>query len=322
MRIAVITTSYPLHEAQAAGHFVAAEAQDLCAAGHDVVVIAPGSATAAGGLSPRVLRVSGGGLFGPPGVLARVRANPLRARGALAFTLQARRLLTSRGPFDRVIAHWLIPCAWPIALEVAPRLEAVAHGSDVRLLCALPAPLRRHIGGTLVRAGVTVRCVSESLREVLVAATTPSLHAFTRVEPSPIRVPSPADDRDTLRARLGVSTGARLALVVARLVPGKRVSTALDAVAHLPGVEVVVIGDGPLLPELRARFPQVRFTGELSRSQTLEWIATANVLVSASLLEGAPTVVREARALGVPVVACPAGDLTLWAEGDSGLWLT
>jgi glycosyltransferase involved in cell wall biosynthesis len=113
-----------------------------------------------------------------------------------------------------------------------------------------------------------------------------------------------------------------LAVVVARLVPDKRVGTALDAIAHLPAVQVVVIGGGPLLAELRARFQQVRFTGELPRAQALEWIASANVLVSASLLEGAPTVVREARALGVPVVACPAGDLTLWAERDPGLWLT
>jgi teichuronic acid biosynthesis glycosyltransferase TuaC len=321
VRIAIVTTSYPLHEGQAAGHFVAAEAEDLCAAGHDVVVIAPGSETCAAGISPRVLRVNGGGLFGPPGVLARVRANPLRARGAVAFALQARRLLESR-PFDRVIAHWLIPCAWPIAVGITPRLEVVAHGSDVQLFCALPGPLRRHIIRSLTRADVTVRCVSESLRAALVAATPPSLQALTRVEPSPIRVAPPLHSRDTLRARLGVPAGARLAVVVARLVPGKRVSTALDAIAHLPAVKVVVIGGGPLLAELRARFPRVRFTGELSRSQSLEWIAAANVLVSASVLEGAPTVVREARALGVPVVACPAGDLRLWAESDPGLWLT
>lgn len=301
---------------------MATEAEDLCAAGHDVTVIAPGSATTAGGMSPRVLRVNGRGLFGPPGALARVRTNPLRARGALVFTLEARRLLQSHGPFDRVIAHWLIPCAWPIAIGVARELEAVAHGSDVRLLCALPGPLRRHVVRGLVRAGVTVRCVSESLRQELIAGTTPALRALTRVEPSPIRIPPPAQARDSLRARLGVAPSARLAVVVARLVPGKRVSVALDAVAHLPAVEVVVIGGGPLLPDLRAQFPQVRFTGELPRSQTLEWIAAANVLVSASLLEGAPTVVREARALGVPVVASTAGDLSLWAETDSALWLT
>lgn len=268
-----------------------------------------------------MLRVNGAGLFGPPGVLARVRTNPLRARGALAFTLQAKRLLESHGPFERIIAHWLIPCAWPIAIGATPRLEAVAHGSDVRLLCALPGPLRRHIVRSLLRAGVAVRCVSESLRDALVAGTTPSMRALTRVELSPIRVPPPRDSRDTLRARLGVAAGARLVLVVARLVPGKRVSTALDAIAHLPAVDVVVIGGGPLLTGLRARFPRARFTGELSRSETLDWIAAADVLVSASVLEGAPTVVREARALGVPVVACPTGDLGLWAETDPGLWL-
>lgn len=322
MRIALVTTSYPLHEAQAAGHFVAAEAEALCAAGHDVVVIAPGSTTCAAGVAPRVLRVNGAGLFGPPGVLARLRANPLRARGALAFTLHARRLLGSHGPFDRIIAHWLIPCAWPIAVGLAPQVEAVAHGSDVRLLNALPHPLRSHIVGSLLRARVSVRCVSESLRDTLIGHTTPALRALTRVEPSPIRVSTPRDSRDELRARLGVPVKARLAVVVARLIPGKRVSTALDAIAHLPAVDVVVIGAGPLLPDLLARFPQVRFTGELLRTETLEWIAAADVLVSASMLEGAPTVVREARALGVPVVACPSGDLTLWAERDPGLWLT
>jgi len=38
-----------------------------------------------------------------------------------------------------------------------------------------------------------------------------------------------------------------------------------------------------------------------------------------SRTEGAPTVVREARALGVPVVACLAGDLEAWAANDPGI---
>ena len=53
----------------------------------------------------------------------------------------------------------------------------------------------------------------------------------------------------------------------------------------------------------------------------LRWIAAADVLVSASAHEGAPSVVREARALGVPVVAVSAGDLAQWAERDAGLLL-
>ena len=35
-----------------------------------------------------------------------------------------------------------------------------------------------------------------------------------------------------------------------------------------------------------------------------------------------PTVIREARALGIPVVAAPCGDLAEWARSDADLWLT
>jgi teichuronic acid biosynthesis glycosyltransferase TuaC len=42
-------------------------------------------------------------------------------------------------------------------------------------------------------------------------------------------------------------------------------------------------------------------------------------LLSTSAHEGAPSVVREARALGVPVVAVAAGDLAEWAKADPGI---
>jgi glycosyltransferase involved in cell wall biosynthesis len=92
-------------------------------------------------------------------------------------------------------------------------------------------------------------------------------------------------------------------------------------VAYLPGVHVVVVGGGPELHALRSRFGAVHFTGELPRPQALTWIAAADVVVSASRREGSPTALREARALGVPVVACTSGDLQQRAAGDPGLWL-
>jgi glycosyltransferase involved in cell wall biosynthesis len=82
---------------------------------------------------------------------------------------------------------------------------------------------------------------------------------------------------------------------------------------------VVVIGDGPLLPSLRRQHPGVVFLGKLGRSRTLAWIAAADRLVSASMTEGAPTAVREALALGVRVVAAPAGDLRKWAQHEPRL---
>jgi glycosyltransferase involved in cell wall biosynthesis len=67
------------------------------------------------------------------------------------------------------------------------------------------------------------------------------------------------------------------------------------------------------------RFPRARFVGQVARPVALAYLAAADVLVSASQQEGAPTTVREARALGTEVVSVAAGDLELWARGDTGL---
>jgi len=105
------------------------------------------------------------------------------------------------------------------------------------------------------------------------------------------------------------------------LIPEKRVALALQALELLDPLSTVVVGDGPELSALRTRFPDVHFTGQLPRPEALRWIAAADLLISASAHEGAPSVVREARALGVPVVAVAAGDLADWAKADPGLLL-
>jgi glycosyltransferase involved in cell wall biosynthesis len=287
---------------------------------HEVLVIAPGAHNEAIGNAPRVLRSAGRGLFGPPGALARLRERPLRALGGLEFCARARLWLEQEGPFDRVIAHWLLPCAWPIAAGLRWPLEAVAHGSDVRLLARLPSLLRRQITRHWLDREVSIRVMSNELRELLLACTSWRLESRVRVEPMQLQI-DPQLERTAARRSLGVSRNARLVLLVARLIPEKRVTVALRAVSRLPEVEVVVVGGGPLLAELQQRFGSVRFTGELPRSQALAWIAAADVVLSASQLEGAPTALREARALGVPVVARAAGDLVERAAHDAGLWL-
>src|SRR5262249_24342971 len=63
----------------------------------------------------------------------------------------------------------------------------------------------------------------------------------------------------------------------------------------------------------------VSFPGALRRREALAWVAAADVLVHPSAVEAAPTVIREARALGVPVVACDAGDVAAWSRDDAGI---
>lgn len=296
---------------------MAAEVKRAVHAGQEVHVFAPGAgSTSADGA--RVHWLADGGAFGWPGALTRLHQNPTRLFGASAFVLRAIHALRSAGPFTRVQAHFLVPCAWPLCAFAPGELEIVGHGSDVRLFCALPAPLRAHIARAWLARGAQIRVTSGELLELL-GRSNPELDAALRVAASPVDVTG-APSRAEARRALGWDARPR-ALVVARLIPGKRVATALAALALLEGVSAVVVGDGPELDALRARFPAVQFTGRLARPEALSFIAAADVLVSASAQEGAPSVVREARALGVPVVAVVAGDLPAWAAADPGIRL-
>jgi teichuronic acid biosynthesis glycosyltransferase TuaC len=320
-RIAVISTSYPRAPGDAAGHFVASEVKRFVRAGHEVHVFAPGAAAQLmADNGARVHWLADHGAFGFPGALARLREKPTRVIGASAFAVGAMRALREASPFTRVQAHFLVPCAWPIAVFGAQRgaaLELVGHGSDVRLFCRLPASVRRQIAKAWVARRARVRVTSSELAELL-RATVPELGGAIVVEPCPVDVEGVVD-REGARARLGFSPTAGIAVIVSRLISGKRVDVALRALTLLEGISVIVIGDGPELASLRAAFPSVRFTGHLPRPDALTYVAAADVLVSASKLEGAPSVVREARALGVPVVAVSAGDLSAWAQADSEL---
>ncbi|MEI9936971.1 MAG: glycosyltransferase family 4 protein [Pseudomonadota bacterium] len=319
-RIAVITTSYPRQPGDAAGHFVHSEVKRLLGAGYEVHVFAPGVAAASS--DDATLHWLGDqGAFGWPGAVARLRERPTRWLGAAEFCLRASSALRRHAPFTRVEAHFLVPCAWPIALSAqrSSQLELIGHGSDVRAFCRLPSALRRLIAQAWLARRARVRVTSEELARALRAAN-PELSPALRIAASPLDVEDvPA--RHVARQILGIPKSQPVALIVARLIPEKRVALALQALASLDELSAVVVGDGPELAALRARFPNARFTGYLPRSEALRWIAAADVLVSASAHEGAPSVVREARALGVPVVAVAAGDLADWAKHDPGLLL-
>lgn len=303
MKIAVVATSYPRHAGDPAGHFVATEVRALEAAGHEVIVIAPNADNDA---------------FGWPGAWHRIRERPARALGAMSFVLSAARAL-ARARVDRVIAHWIVPCAWPLALASGAPLEVVAHGSDVRLIERLPRAISRRMIAALIERGAELRFVSAELRARLARATGLDLASRTRIEPAAIEV-SDAPSRAEARRQLAIAESTSLVLVVSRLVAEKRVEVALAA-ATLTGAECAVVGDGPERAAFERRFPAVRFLGTLPRPRALAWIAAADVLVSASQHEGAPTAIREARALGVPVVSARAGDLAAWAERDRELYV-
>lgn len=296
MRISVVTTSYPSHPGDPSGHFVEAEVAELEREGHEVTVVRPP-------VSPR-------SAFGWPGVAARVRERPLRVASACTWPVAAAAALRRSRP-ERIVAHWCVPSAWPIAaaLPDGVDVEVVSHGGDVRLLTRLPETVRSRIVRAVLRRAAPWRFVSTSLLETLVASLPPedasAVRAAAVVAPSALDM---IDVGEASRARRDEFRDKRLYVCAGRLVPSKRVDRVIDYVASTRnGKEsvLVVLGDGPERARLekiaRAWNLDVRFHGTMPRHETLAWIGAADEVVHASRTEGLSTVVREAEHLGVPV---------------------
>jgi starch synthase (maltosyl-transferring) len=143
--------------------------------------------------------------------------------------------------------------------------------------------------------------------------------------------PAPFDHAEPVpRARLGVPHGADLALFIGRLDVQKGVADLLDAaewvIARRPNWHLVLAGDGPERPWLLARLAErpplaerVHWLGH--RDDVPALLATADLLVLASLWEGMPNVALEAMAARRPVVATAVeGSEDLVAPGQTG-WL-
>lgn len=122
---------------------------------------------------------------------------------------------------------------------------------------------------------------------------------------------------DLWRARL--AGGDLIVGFVGRLAPEKRVEL-LAPVSRLPGVRLVVVGDGPRGRSLARLMPGAEFTGQLTGDDLGRVMASLDLLVHPGADETFCQVVQEALCAGVPVVATAAGGpLDLVRHGENGL---
>lgn len=116
----------------------------------------------------------------------------------------------------------------------------------------------------------------------------------------------------SMRARLsGGHPDDFLALYVGRISKEKGVDRLRDPVLGLPGVRLALVGGGPELEQMRARYagtPTV-FTGFLDGDELVSAFASADVLVFPSTNETFGLVALEAMACGLPVIASMTGGL-------------
>jgi glycosyltransferase involved in cell wall biosynthesis len=113
-------------------------------------------------------------------------------------------------------------------------------------------------------------------------------------------------DRDAARQTLRLTRPTLLA--VGNLVPLKRHRLMIEALARLPGAELVIVGEGPerrSLEELARDWgvgDRVRWLGRVPQDRLPTIYTAADLLLLASTNEGWPNVLLESMACGTPVV--------------------
>ena len=213
------------------------------------------------------------------------------------------RLLAAARP-KLVHAHfggdgWLVSGS---AVRLGVPLIVTVHGHDVTRQPASPGAkgvrYRRNLRTVFARASRII-AVSDEIRSRAVrwGADPGKLQVHYTGVPVPPAVPGVPKEWDVV--------------FIGRLVEKKGADDLLAALG--PSCRALIIGDGPLLPELRAYAEQQRadvtFTGALPPSAVTPLLSASRVLAAPSRTardgdtEGLPTTILEAMALGVPVVA-------------------
>ncbi len=120
--------------------------------------------------------------------------------------------------------------------------------------------------------------------------------------------------RQSSRAALGIPHNAKVVVFVGRLTHQKGidalVDVALSTAATMDDVIFLLVGDGPCMPDMRARVSdssQIRFMGQ--QEDVTPFYNAADVLFLPSRYEGLPMVLVEAFAHGVTAVASSVGGI-------------
>jgi glycosyltransferase involved in cell wall biosynthesis len=118
---------------------------------------------------------------------------------------------------------------------------------------------------------------------------------------------SPSKRRAGLRAQWGAGEDTLIALCVSRFAPEKNFPLVLDAYAAMRGVDpairLVLVGDGPLLAELRKANTGSVIAGRLVNGELSAHYASADVFLFPSVTETFGNVTLEAMASGLAVIA-------------------
>ncbi|MEU3048655.1 MULTISPECIES: glycosyltransferase family 1 protein [unclassified Streptomyces] len=312
MRVVIVTESFP-PDVNGVAHCALQTARHLAARGHEPLVVAPAAPGASACDEPA-----------DPCPVVRVPSLPLPGYPQVRVALPSRRVAAA------IAAHRadLVHLAGPFVLGVRGMAAAARRGLPAVAVYQtdLAGYARTYVGAGEAAAWRRIKAVHQAADRTL-APSTAALrdlreHGVERVRLWPRGVDTarfrPALRDERLRRTLAPD-GELLVGYVGRLAPEKQVEL-LAGACTLPGVRVVVVGDGPSGSALRGALPGAAFLGRRTGDELARLFASLDVFAHTGPYETFCQTVQEAMASGVPVVAPAAGGpLDLVDHGRTGL---
>jgi glycosyltransferase involved in cell wall biosynthesis len=214
--------------------------------------------------------------------------------------------------FDAIDAHYFYPdgvAAARVANELGLPLIISARGSDINLIGEI-AFARQRMVSAANRAKALIS-VSGALAKRMIDIGMPRdrIQVLRNGVDTKLFAPYP---RAAARRKLGLRENGYLVVGVGNCVAEKGFDLLIRAVADLPRVKLLIVGEGPLRDDLaslaRSLLPErVEFRSNMPQDELRYAYAAGDVLGLPSIREGWPNVILEAIACGTPVVASAVG---------------
>ena len=319
MKVLVLSTLYPNAVQRRHGVFIEHRTAHVADADHDIRVVAPvpwfpfrGRAFGTYGdyaAVPRHEDRRGLSIDHPRyPTIPKVGMTPAPFLMAAALAPHLARIRREGFDFDVIDSYYLYPdgiAAVMLGAMFDRPVVMSALGTDVSLIPDWRIQ-RKLILWACARAGA-VTCVAGALRDALIDLGAAPDKVAVVEHGVDLNLFHPPADRMALRASLGITGPAVLS--VGHLIDRKGHDFAIRAVASLPGVTLIIAGDGPRDWALRALAVEcgvadrVRFLGHVDQSQLPDLYGAVDATLNCSDREGIANVLLESLACGTPLVA-------------------
>jgi glycosyltransferase involved in cell wall biosynthesis len=213
-------------------------------------------------------------------------------------------------PFDLIDAHYFYPdgvAAVLLGKWLNKPVVITARGTDINLIPKYRLPRRWILWAAGRCAGMIA--VSDALRGRMVEIGVDADKVTTLRNGVDLELFCPLPDRSRIRSDLGMNRFTLLS--VGHLIERKGHHLVMEALRHLPEVDLLIVGSGYMHGKLQtlARATgvadRVKFVGTLRQDELRAYYNAADALVLASSREGMANVLLESIACGTPAVATP-----------------